>query len=71
MKGICSNCEKETELELVNEQETIDVHGEAIEVEAEYFRCTECGEEFENTRGPDSLEAAYRAYRQRQHILPS
>jgi len=68
MKGICSNCEKETELELVNEHETIDVRGEAIEVEAEYFRCTECGEEFENTRGPDALEAAYRAYRQR--MLP-
>ena len=65
MKGICPNCEKETELEFVNELETVDVRGEAIEVEAEYFRCTECGMEFENTRGPDALAAAYRAYRQR------
>jgi len=65
MKGICPNCEKETELELVSELETVDVRGEAIEVEVEYFHCTECGVEFENTRGPDALAAAYRAYRQR------
>ena len=69
MKGICPNCEKETELELVNELETVDVRGEAIEVEAEYFRCTECTVEFENTRGPDALEAAYREYRRRRHML--
>ena len=51
MKGICPNCEKETELELVRTREVVEVRGEPIEVDTEFFRCTECGVEFENTRG--------------------
>lgn len=69
MKGICPNCEKETELELVRTREMVEVRGEPIEVNAEFFKCTECGAEFENTRGPDSLALAYREYRHRHEML--
>lgn len=69
MKGICPNCEKETELELVYAKEVVEVRGEPIEVDAEFFKCTECEAEFENTRGPDSLALAYREYRHRHDML--
>lgn len=69
MKGICPNCEKETELECVRAKEVVEVRGEPVEVEAEFFKCTECGAEFENTRGPDSLALAYREYRRRHDML--
>lgn len=65
MKGICPNCEKETELEHVRAREVVEVRGEPIEVDAEYYRCMECGEDFENTRGPDSLEYACQEYLRR------
>jgi len=69
MKGICPNCEKETELELVRAKEMVEVRGEPIEVVAEFFKCTECGADFENTRGPDSLALAYREYRRHHDML--
>lgn len=69
MKGICPSCEKVSELEHVREREVVDVRGEAIDVEVEFFKCTECGEGFENTRGSDSLALAYREYRKRHDML--
>ena len=68
MIGLCPNCEKETELQLVHERECIDVRGESIEVDAEYMHCIGCGTDFENTQGPDSLAAAYREYRIKHHM---
>ena len=35
---------------MVHAKEVIEIRGEPIKVDAEYFTCTECGEEFENTR---------------------
>ncbi len=69
MKGICPNCEKETELEVIRATEVVEVRGEPIEVDAEFFKCTECGTDFENTRGPDALVLAYREYRRRHDML--
>ena len=69
MKGICPNCEKETELELVRAREVVEVRGEPIEVDAEFMKCTECGVDFENTRGPDALALAYQEYRHRHDML--
>jgi putative zinc finger/helix-turn-helix YgiT family protein len=69
MKGICPNCEKETELELVRTREVVEVRGEPIEVDTEFFKCMECGEDFENTRGADSLALAYQEYRHRHEML--
>lgn len=63
MKRICPNCEKETAIDRIQTKEHIEVRGESIEVEAEFFKCKECGEEFENTRGHDALDTAYRNYR--------
>lgn len=69
MTTICPNCEKETKIKTVTQIEGIDVRGETIEVEARYHQCRECGVEFENTQGPDALEAAYREYRRRHEML--
>jgi putative zinc finger/helix-turn-helix YgiT family protein len=69
MKGICPNCEKENELELARAKEVVEIRGEPIEVDAEFFKCMECGVDFENTRGPDSLALAYREYRRRHDML--
>ena len=69
MKAICPNCEKETEIALIRGKETVRVRGEPVEVDSEYSKCAECGEEFENTRGYDSLEAAYREYRRQHNLL--
>lgn len=70
MRGVCPNCEKETNLALIHTKESIIVRGESIAVEAEYFRCKACGGEFENTRSNvDSLDAAYREYRRLHGML--
>jgi len=69
MKGLCPNCEKETALELIKEMEVLEVRGEAINVDVEYFKCIECSEDFENTRGYDALDVAYREYRRSHDML--
>lgn len=69
MKGFCPNCEKEASLRPVRRKELVDVRGERIPVTAEFFSCRECGEEFQNTRGTDQLDAAYREYRSRHGML--
>jgi putative zinc finger/helix-turn-helix YgiT family protein len=70
MKGICPNCEKETELNFVNAIEEIMVRGEAIPTNVEYLKCEECGSEFRDPSSQkDPLETAYREYRQRHVML--
>ena len=68
MKGICPNCEKETEIEKIEGDEEILVRGEPVKVNSNYYLCHECGEEFENTRDTSSLSEAYREYR-RRHVM--
>lgn len=69
MKGICPNCEKETNLELIQTVEVIDVRGEKIEVETRRYRCLDCGEEFEDSRSDDDpLDKAYKEYRRRHKM---
>src|SRR3990172_12594543 len=69
MIGTCPHCERETKLEPIRGSEVVQVRGESVEVEAEYLRCKECGEDFESTEGPDSLDAAYRKFRQIRNML--
>lgn len=70
MKGICPNCEKETELELVQKVEDIKVRGEVIRVEVKYYKCKSCGEEFEDPcSDEDPLDKAYREYRRRHGMM--
>ncbi len=70
MRGICPNCEKVTELTLVQGCEEVNVRGEAIPVNVRYYRCHDCGEEFADPQWPDDpLEMAYREYRVRHSML--
>jgi putative zinc finger/helix-turn-helix YgiT family protein len=70
MKGICPNCEKETELELARRLEDLNVRGEAIKVEVTYYKCKSCGEEFEDPHSDeDPLDKAYREYRRRHGMM--
>src|SRR4030043_1291001 len=70
MKGICPNCEKETELELIQKVEDIKVRGEVIKVEVKYYKCKSCGEEFEDPRSDeDPLDKAYRESRRRHGMM--
>jgi len=70
MKGICPNCEKETEIELIQKDEDIKVRGEVVKVEVRYYKCKNCGEEFEDPRsGEDPLDKAYREYRRRHGMM--
>jgi putative zinc finger/helix-turn-helix YgiT family protein len=69
MRGICPNCEKERELELVRRGESIEIRGEPIDVEMVYYKCLTCGEEFEDPRSDyDPLDKAYREYRRRHRL---
>jgi putative zinc finger/helix-turn-helix YgiT family protein len=70
MNGFCPNCEKESQLELIQKTEEYNVRGEAILVEAEFYHCMECGEVFENPKSSiDPYDAAYREYRSRKGML--
>jgi putative zinc finger/helix-turn-helix YgiT family protein len=70
MKGICPNCEKQTELEVKHATEDVVVRGESIPVAVEYYKCLACGEEFEDPGSHDDpLDKAYREYRKRHSML--
>lgn len=69
MKGYCPNCECEATLRSFRRKETVQVRGEDIPVVAEFSSCRDCGEEFQNTRGVDHLDTAYREYRKRHGML--
>jgi len=69
MKSLCPNCEQETNVELIKEKELIEVRGEKITVDTEYYKCHECGEAFESTQGFDALDLAYREYRLQHNLL--
>jgi putative zinc finger/helix-turn-helix YgiT family protein len=70
VKDICPSCEKVTDLERVQRQEAINVRGELIEVEDQFFHCLECGEEFEDPKSMyDVFSLAYRKYRHMHGML--
>lgn len=70
MKAFCPNCEKETQQLFEKKAENVNVRGELIPVEFEYFHCDECNESYEIQRSDyDPLEAAYREYRERRGLL--
>ncbi len=70
MKGICPNCERETDIKLIRSTEEIKVRGEPIKVPVEYYKCLSCGEEFEDPHSNDDpLDKAYREYRKRHGMM--
>jgi putative zinc finger/helix-turn-helix YgiT family protein len=70
MRLICPNCEQESDVEVVRTVEDLEIRGEHIKVEVEYYKCLSCGEEFEDPRSSrDPLEKAYREYRKRHGMI--
>ncbi len=70
MRAICPNCEKETEQIKYDAKEEISIRGELIPVQMRYFRCEECGEEYEVPNPEyDPLAIAYREYRSRKGMV--
>ena len=68
--GFCSNCEKETRLELITKVEVIRVRNKPIKIELQYLRCVECGDEvFDPTLNVDPFSLAYRKYRKEYGFL--
>lgn len=66
MNRICPNCETKTQLEKVTKEELINVRGEEIKVDSEYFTCTSCENDFEDMLTDyDPLKFAYSEYRKR------
>jgi len=69
-RGLCTNCEKETEFKRIVKTETLNVKGEPVIVNVEYIRCKECGDEVLNPSiNHDPFELAYRDYRLRHALL--
>lgn len=61
MKGICPVCENQATLEFVVAIEEIMVKGKIHKAEFEYFKCKECGTEFEDPKSTkDPLEEIYK-----------
>lgn len=70
MRGICPNCEKVTEIELITKIEEFDVRGEKIPIEVQFFNCKDCNSNFENSKiEADPFEKAYKEYRHRHGML--
>ncbi|TRZ51972.1 MAG: DUF4065 domain-containing protein [Dehalococcoidia bacterium] len=70
VRGLCSNCEKETTLELKTKEEVIPVRNEPIKVEVQYSKCVQCGDEvFDPNLSVDPFDLAYREYRKKHGFL--
>lgn len=70
VRGPCSNCEKETRLELVTKEEVIRVRNKPIRIELQYLKCVECGDEvFDPGLNVDPFSLAYRKYRKEYGFL--
>lgn len=66
----CPICEDDRQVEEICEDTEVEVRGETFTVKAHYFRCPECGEEFEaSSTGLDPLATAYMEYRRRHNML--
>lgn len=70
LRGLCSNCGREAEFEIVEREEVVKVKGEPIEVGVRYSRCGECGDEvLDPNIGQDPFELAHSEYRRRHAML--
>lgn len=70
MKHICPNCEKITNVQHIKADEDITVKGDRINVLVEYYKCLECGVEFDDPKSNhDPLAIAYKEYRRRHGMM--
>ena len=66
----CIHCGRKDTLILIQRTEEVDIRGERISIEAAFYRCEACGEEFEHSRPDnDPVAQAYREYRRRKGML--
>ncbi len=64
--GLCTNCQKLTNMAVKEEEEVIIVRQEPVKVKVQYTKCSECGDEvIDPTVGDDPFDLAYREYRKR------
>ena len=70
MKGLCPNCEKETDLILKKENEIYKIKDRKIAVEAEFYVCSDCGEDFATgDQMQSALNDGYNKYRDIEGII--
>ena len=70
MRMFCPICEEEHDVQVLQQEEPVTVRGEKYMAIARYYRCPECGEEFETSDSPfDPLADAYNQYRERHRML--
>lgn len=70
VRELCTNCERETQFERNIKEEKIKIRGEPIEVEIEYSKCKNCGDEvLDPSSNLEQLDAAYREYRKKYGLL--
>lgn len=70
VKGYCPKCDAERDLRHIRTREKVTVRGEKIGVDALYWRCLTCGEEFEGPKGThDEVAEAYRLYRAKKGFM--
>ena len=70
MKGICPNCERVVGLEIVQQQEKLNVRGDAITIDVNFLKCAVCSTEFNDPMSiDDPLENAYRKYRDKHGLV--
>ncbi len=66
----CETCKKEVKTKIISRQETFNVCGENITVEAQILVCDECGEElFREELDSTTLVNAYNKYRKNHKLL--
>ena len=59
----CTECHADREFNLIHEMDTVPFRGKDVPYEAEFFRCSVCGNEFETMAQMDAnLDAAREAY---------
>jgi putative zinc finger/helix-turn-helix YgiT family protein len=69
VRGLCSNCGRETTLELKTKEEVIPVRSEPIRLKLQYRKCVQCGDEVLDPNLKDPFDLAYREYRKRHGFL--
>lgn len=70
MKKFCDVCGKEVKTKVIVKNETYEVFGDEIEVDAKVLTCSECGEElFSEELDNATLVRAYEIYRSRHKLL--
>jgi putative zinc finger/helix-turn-helix YgiT family protein len=64
MKEVCPNCEQLVAVDHVSKVENFEIRGDIISVEADFYRCKQCGTEFVDPMSSrDYLQEAYQVYR--------